>query len=299
MRSALLVVLAGCGASGNTSADLAVPDLAPIELDLATPIGQPMGPCLDPPDQQPDGGVCVIAVRGSTVDESGAPLGNVFVTYCGYDCFYGMSSADGGVFAIDVRTHIQFDKFTVEVHGRPDRVGYYVASPAPVASDSDIVVTTPLPVPLLPASGPQIARDGSMQTLVSGDVTLALASGTKVTLDPEDLIDLPLGGELRAWRAPNPAALPFVTTHVDVLYALAPFEVLFSVKTPLSIVNAAALPANAVVDVLAQRSLANAPPPAGALERVAGAHVSADGSTILFDAGEGVTLLDWIALVKK
>ena len=31
----------------------------------------------------------------------------------------------------------------------------------------------------------------------------------------------------------------------------------------------------------------------------AGAHVSADGATIDFDPGEGVTLLDWIALVKK
>jgi hypothetical protein len=308
MRTGLLLLwLAGCGGD-NGASDLGA-DLGVVLPDLSSPDSGHGGPCTDSADGQPDGAVCVRSVSGATVDENGAALSGVFVTYCAGDCFYGMSGGDGGTFTIDVRAHVVPSDYAVEVHGRPDRISYYVNTPQP--ANGAIQLAAPLPVPPLPASGPTLLRDGSAQSPSSGDLTLLLAAGTQVTLDPSDLVDItpaadggaahPEAGQWRIWRAPDPSKLPFVDpAHPpDVLYALSPFECTFSAKTPLQILNAPAFPAGTVFDVLAQRSLIDQSPPAGALLRVAGAHVSTDGKTIDFDSGDGITLTTWIALVKK
>jgi hypothetical protein len=298
-RVVWLLWLAGCGAASET-ADLAVGDAAMGPIDLALPDSAHSGPCTDDPSGPPDGAVCITTVAGTTVDEDGGALSGVFVTYCAGECFFAQPSDSTGAFHVDVRSHVVPSDYSVEIHGRPDRVSYYVTTPPPSVSGR-IDMPTPLPVPPLPANGPAIALDQSQQSPSSGDVTLLLAQGTKVMLDPADVVNLPAGGQLRVWRAPNPAALPFIDPGhpPDVLYSLAPFEAIFSVKTPLRFANSAGLPANAAVDVLAQRSLLQEGPPAGPLLRVAGARVSSDGTTIDFDSGAGVTLLDWIALVKK
>src|SRR5581483_3936588 len=150
---------------------------------LASPdSGRGGGGCSDSADGQPDGAVCVRSVSGTTVDENGAPLSGVFVTYCAGDCFYSTPGAAAGSFNIDVRAHVVPSDYAVEVHGRPERVSYYVSSPQPV--NGVITLPAPLPVPSLPASGPTLARDGSAQMPDSGDVLLQLAAGTQVTLDP-------------------------------------------------------------------------------------------------------------------
>jgi len=273
--------LAGC-ADSPTPADGGAPDL------------QPAG-CVG---EMPDGGVCVTAVSGALVDEAGAPVNDLLVTVCGDGCFYGHSGPDGR-FTTEVKQSILVEGYAVLIHGRPGRINYYAKLPPLV--DGKIEFPKPFVVPSLPAGGPDIARDNSAQVLTSGDVTLTLAAGTEVDLDVEDVVDLPVGGQLRALRLANPSSWPFVDAAnlPDVLYAISPFECLFTAKAQLGFANVAGLPAGAAVDVLSQRGLIAEAPPAGALVKVASAHVSGDGQRIEMDPGEGITKLSVIALKRK
>jgi hypothetical protein len=296
MRLAWLgLVFLGCGASGAQPAD-GGGDLG-VSSDLAS---SDLAGCNDPENQRPDGGVCLVSVSGKVVDEAGQPLPMTLVSICGDICFYGHAGADG-TFVAPIKDHILYDRYAIEVHGRPDRASYYARLP-PLSGET-LDLPAPLVLPLLPATGPAFLTDKSQQDVSQGDITVHVAAGTDVMLDVEDVVNLPAGAQLRV-LAPSPslkAQLPFVdpAQPLDALYGFAPFEVIFSVKTPVEFKNSAALPANAAVDVLSQRGLLSGTPPAGNFQRVAGAHVSADGTKIVMDAGEGVTTLTWLALVKK
>jgi hypothetical protein len=196
---------------------------------------------------------------------------------------------------------VVLDHYAIEVHGRPDRASWY--QPLPQLTSDTLAISVPLVSPLLPATGPAIALDDSAQTIVSGDATLILAANTQVQLDVEDVELMPLGSQLRVLTV-SPALLaklPFVdAAHPpDALFAFAPFEVVFSQKAQVTFANTASLPALAAVDIFSMRGYVANLPPAGVNDRVAGAHVSADGTKIVMDAGEGVTTLTWLALVKK
>jgi hypothetical protein len=247
-----------------------------------------------------DGGQCLMSVSGALVDEAGAPVPDVLVTVCADACFYGHSIGDG-TFTTEVKQSLYTETYAVEVHGRPLRTTYFVKLPP--LQGQVVQFDKPFVVPRLPASGPDVKMDKSAQTLTSGDVTLTLAAGTEVQLDVEDAIDLPVGGQLRTLKLADPAKWPFVDAArvPDVLYALSPFEVEFSQPARLSFANSAGLPANAAIDVFMQHGLVGigVAPPAGPFDRVAGAHVSSDGTRIEMDAGEGITRLTVVALKRK
>jgi hypothetical protein len=283
---------AGCTSSGEAGpADAALTDGA---VGDATPTT-----CNDPLAEQPDGGVCLLSVSGKLVDESGAPLSDVPVSVCGSACFYGRAASDG-TFTVPIRQHLKLSYYALDVDGRPDRLNYYVVLPAPTASA--VQFAAPLLDPLLPTSGPEIKLDGNAQTINAGDVTIEVAQGTQVMIDVEDEAIAPLGHQLRPVTVKDPKLLPFIdAAHPpDALFGFAPFETEFSVKTPVSFANVANLPKGAAVDVLAQRGLNGlVEPPPGIFARVAGAHVSADGTRVTMDPGEGILHLTWLALVKK
>ena len=254
--------------------------------------------CNDPADQQPDGGVCVGSVSGKLVDDKGAPIDSLVVSVCAGTCFYGKTIVDGS-FTVGVASHIVVDKFALDVHGQPTYASYYTRLPQ--LAGTVAAFGQPLFVPTLPASGPTIATDGSAQTLTAGDVTLTIPAGTDVTIPVDDLTSGAVGSQLRALKIADPSKLPFMdaASLPDALYVLAPFETNFAQKVQLSFANTAGLAAGAAVDVYEMAGLLGSLPPAGGFNKVAAAHVSADGKTITMDPGEGVTTLTWIALRKQ
>lgn len=270
-----------------------------LGADLTAPAGDsamdaaPMCPAAMPGD--PDGGVCLNAVSGQIVDDSGKGIPNLVTSVCAVACFFGMTRADG-TFSNDVYQIVDPTYYAFEAHGRPDRASWY--APLPPLSGMSGAFAQPLLLPSLPASGPLIALDQSAQTVTSGDVTLTLAQGTKVMLDVEDVVNGDPGRELRVVKISPPTKMPFVDAAAppDALYGFSPFEVRFSQPATLSFANSAGLAANAAVDVLALGGLVGVNPPAGHFSKVATAHVTADGSSIVMDSGQGVNGLTWIAL---
>jgi hypothetical protein len=279
-RLLLLAILAGC-------------DPEPVPMgDMSMPPDQSNAPCTNA-----TAGTCVLDVSGTIVDELGQPLQMILVSVCADACYFGRSGTDGR-FTAELKDKIAVDQFALLLHGRPDRASYYTKLPAPVSDH--IAFAKPLVLPKIPDTGPAIKTDKSAQTVTAGDVTLIIAAGTDVQLDVEDFADLPRGGQLRPLRLMNPSSWPFVDAAnvPDLLYALSPFEVLFVPKAKLSFANVASWPQGTAVDVLAQRSLIGGTPPAGPLERVAGAHVSAS-NTIDLDSGEGIGGMTLIGLKRK
>ncbi len=290
------LVLAACSSNSAQPGDGGSND-ASIPADLAS---TDLYGCQDPLNERPDGGACLTSVSGHVVSEADKPLNSTLISVCGDICFYGRTVSDGTFVAL-IKDHVVLDHYAIEVHGRPDRASWY--QPLPQLTSDTLAISVPLVSPLLPATGPAIALDDSAQTIVSGDATLILAANTQVQLDVEDVELMPLGSQLRVLTV-SPALLaklPFVdAAHPpDALFAFAPFEVVFSQKAQVTFANTASLPALAAVDIFSMRGYVANLPPAGVNDRVAGAHVSADGTKIVMDAGEGVTTLTWLALVKK
>ena len=247
--------------------------------------------CSDP-DPAP-GSVCPVEVRGHVVDEAGAPIDSLVVSVCAGLCFFGSTDAQGA-FAVTPDAHILVDSYALELHGRPDRISYYTPLPR---GDTPLAFTAALPLPRLPTSGVAILGDGTAQTVVGGDVTLAIGSGTKALFDVEDF-GIAHGHDLRVLSIATPASLPFVdAAHPPrALWALAPFETGFSAKVPVTLANTTAIAAGTAVELKVMGGLVLDAPPAGHLVHAAFAHVSADGKTISTDPGEGIVELTFIAL---
>lgn len=297
----LLLSLTGCGAPGggpSASADLSSEggggDMALVggaQDDAGT-----RGPCGD--QKFPDGGVCLTRVTGKVVDEKGNGLAKAQVTVCGPVCYYGTIAGDGS-FLVKIGQHVVPSRWAAQVHGRPDRVSYFI--PLPPFVDDAVDFARPFIVPALPGSGPSMVLEKSMkdQSLVSGDVMVTLVAGTTVSLDVEDVALGDLGKQLRAVTIADPKTLPFVDAKDPPLglYGFAPFESSYAPLAQVSFNNGYMLPANAPVDVYGEAGLYDSQP-AGSFNKVATAHVSPDGKRIAMDPGQGVATLRWLALRK-
>lgn len=244
------------------------------------------------------GALCPRAVRGRVVDEVGAPLAALTVSVCADQCYYG-TTLDDGAFAVTPAQAIVLAQYALEVHGRPDRATYYTPLPTATgdATHPTLAFAAPLPLPTLPPSGPAIVDDGSAQLVASGDLELSIASGTTILFSVEDFAT-PHGHELRVRAIDAPASLPFVDAADPprALWATAPFEAAFSQPVAVSLANRPGLPAGSAVELLSLGGLVNGPPPAGRWRHAAAAHVSADGSRITTDPGEGIDELTWLAV---
>jgi hypothetical protein len=264
------------------------------------------GSCTDDAGGAPDL-VCVTDVHGRVVDGSGAAAASGLVSACGpSQCNPGTTGADGR-FRIDVGFHLELAAYSVQVHARPDFTAFYF--PLPVVPGPRVDMGD-LPLLPMPASGPalDVSRAGApAQSVTSGDVTIQVAAGIFVRLDPESNLAGDHGKQFRALTIPPSQIGEYAppSLHVAALYAFEPFEASFEFPgtppTPtgvrFSFANAAGFPAGAAVDVLALGSYVYPDwiPPAR-FTRVAGAHVSSDGKSVEMDAGGSVKYLTWIGL---
>ncbi len=254
-------------------------------------------------------GVCVTNVTGALSDETGAPVTNAPVSVCGDICYYGQSD-DSGNFDVSIGVYINPSDYHLLVHARPLKAGFYYTLPA---DEQDGIVDAGTSLVLsLPTDGPAIMVSGSgapAQTLTSGDVTLDVPDGVDVKLDVEDATLGPDGSKFRALTVSDADRSKFVDPSLNVLalYALAPFEATFNekgtktlTKVGASFTNTTGLAADAAVELLTMGSYyVEQPIEPGAFGPVATGHVSADGSTITLDAGEGIQYVTWLALREK
>jgi hypothetical protein len=285
-------------------------DAARRGQDAATRLdGSIPGACTDDASALPQSARCILRIQGRAVDAAGAPIAtHTLASACGPSQCSPGSTAGDGTFAIDVGFHIDPDVYSVQLHVRPDQTAFYFALPK--GATGPVVDMGALRVLPMPAHGPllDVDRNGApAQTVTSGDVTLDVPEGVYVRLDVESNLAGDHGREFRALTIARNFMEEFADDIVGVqaMYALEPFESSFDYPAPrsmaalvrLSFANTAALAAGTPVDVLALGSYVYPDwvKPA-AFEKVASAHVSADGSRIELDPGEGLPHLTWIAL---
>jgi hypothetical protein len=252
---------------------------------------------------------CILHVDGKAIDAQNKPItDHTLVSACGpAQCNPGYTSPTGN-FVIPVALHINPDIYSAQVHVRVDKAAFYYALPK--GAKGPAVDLGNLRVLDMPAMGPKLNVDRKgvpAQTVTNGDVTLDVPDGTYVRLDIESNLAGEHGKEFRALTIPSNFLPEFADASLGIkaMYALEPFECSFEtpgaqamqVKVRLSFANALKLAAGAAVDVLALGTYIYPDwiTPA-AFEKVATAHVSADGSKIEFDKDEGLPYLTWVAL---
>jgi len=267
--------------------------------------------CPDPA-QLGAGEVCLQAVEGRVTDSSGTPVPEVLTTVCGSrQCNPGVTGSDGR-FRVEVGFALALRDYSTLPHGRPNRTSFYFQLPLDAAGP--VVQVGDLPMLDLPATGPLLVvktdnAGAPAQSVTSGDVTFEVAEGVRVLLDVEDVVDGENGKMFRALDVPQERRDTFIDPGIGAfaLYAFTPFEAGFDVEATgvsatarLSFANRTGLAAGSAVEVLAlgtYQYLDWVTP--AAFEPVAAATVTADGTRIELDSGEGLRYLTWVALRAK
>jgi hypothetical protein len=245
------------------------------------------------------------------VDENRMPIPSLYATVCGSICFSGDSDR-GGRFTVPVGAHIPLAQYSVLPHARPVRVGFYFQLPTGAAGP--VIDVGDLPVPVMPADGPVLVVKTDMagapaQSVTSGDVTLEVEAGIQIELDVDEVAEKEIGKKFRTLSVPKSLESSFVDPALGIvaLYALAPFDASFRRVSDdsesvarLSFNNSAGLPAGAAVEVLALGSYLDfAWVPPATFAPVATGRVSADGTSIQLDPGQGVKRLTWVGVREK
>jgi hypothetical protein len=243
------------------------------------------------------------------VDAQGAGVGKVLMSVCGSICYYGESDASGA-FNVAVNARLDPAQYSTLPHGRPDRTNFYFQLPASAADD--FVAGDLLSLPL-PSGGESLVvksdQNGAPgQNVSHGGVTLDVPAGVVVKIDVED-IALGADGKLfRALRVDPAQHAAFVKSSMNVaeLFHFTPFETRFQddlgqpTKVQLSFPAPAGFSAGEAVEVLALGTYLYPDwvMPAQ-FEPVATATVSADGTRVEMDSGQGIEYLTWVGLRKK
>jgi hypothetical protein len=252
--------------------------------------------CTTPLAQQPEGGTCVLEATGTISDLDGNRLPGLLMTFCGPPQCFGAPSDGQGVYTIPIGDDVLTGDFAIHADGRPDHaVDYHRLTPG--LSD---VISLDMRIPALPPSTVSLPPNGAPASEVTvGDITLQVAAGTTFTLDIEDF-GTAAGRLFRVASVPLASAPAYAAMDdVDAIYALAPSGAKPSTRMGVSVVNSAGLPASSAVDILTlSDDYFDIPPTVGTLVLAATAHVSADGSTIQTDPGEGISEITWLAIRK-
>jgi hypothetical protein len=239
----------------------------------------------------------VLEASGTVADLAGTPLPGLLMTFCGPPQCYGSKSDATGAYAIPIGDWVLTGDFAIHVDGRPDHaVDYHRLTPG-----EPEVIHADLRTPELPPSTVPLPPNGSPASEITvGDVTLQIATGTTFTLDIEDFSCGAAGRQFRVAAIPLASAPAYAALNgVDAIYALAPSGAKPSSKMGVRVRNAAGLPASSAVDVLVlSDDYFSIPPTVGTLIPQAKAHVSADGTTIQTDPGEGIGEITWLAVRK-
>jgi hypothetical protein len=298
-RFLLLLALASTACSASSSHAGPTADAATAS-DSASTTGDDAGdeaaaPCSAPPSMRPEGGTCVLEATGTVEDLSGTTLPDLVMTMCSPAICYGSRANDAGVYTIPVGDFIDTAEYAVHADGRPDHAVDYHR----LAGGEPQVIDVDMHIPALPPSTVSLPPDdaGAPTSVTEGDVTLQVAAGTSFNLDVEDY-GIPAGRLLRVVLVPLASAPSYAAANsVAAIYAMAPSGAAPSQPMGVILRNAAAIPASAGVDFLVlSDNYFDTPPTVGQLLVEATGHVSADGTTISTDPGQGITEITWLAV---
>jgi hypothetical protein len=301
MRRLLLLLALATTACSASSARSAPDASASAASDASSPSAdagdepEAAAPCSAPPDERPDGGTCVLEATGTIADLSGTPLPDLVMTMCSPAICYGTRADDAGVYTVPIGDFIVTADYAVHADGRPDHAVDYHR----LAAGEPQVIAVDMQIPTLPPSTVSLPPDdaGAPSSVTVGDVTLQVAAGTTFDLDVEDY-GIPAGRLLRVAAVPLASAPSYAAANdVAAIYAMAPSGATPSLPMGVTLRNAAALPASAGVDFLVlSDDYFDTPPTVGLLLVQATGHVSADGTTIATDPGQGITEITWLAV---
>ncbi|HEY3821269.1 MAG TPA: hypothetical protein VGL81_29085 [Polyangiaceae bacterium] len=300
-RFLLLLALgsAGCSAASSSShagptADAAASTDA-ANADDAGDEAEAAAPCSEPPSMRPDGGTCILEATGTVEDLAGTTLPHLVMTMCSPAICYGSQANDAGVYTIPVGTFLDTSEYAVHADGRPDHAVDYHR----LAAGEPQVIDVDMHIPALPPSTVSLPPDdaGAPSSVTVGDVTLQVAAGTSFDLDVEDY-GIAAGRLLRVAAVPLASAPSYAAANdVAAIYAMAPSGAAPSMPMGVTLKNSANLPASAGVDFLVlSDNYFDTPPTVGELLVQATGHVSADGTTISTDPGQGITEITWLAV---
>ena len=289
------LAVAGTAACSSSSAGAAGGPDASVTDAGATEEADAPAPCTAPPSQRPDGGTCVLEATGTVFDLNGTPLPQLVMTMCSPGLCYGTQSNEAGVYTVPIGDFLVTSSYAIHADGRPDHgVDYFR-----LGANEPEVISVDMHLPTLPPSSVQLpADDGGTATSVTvGDVTLQIAAGTTFDLDIEDF-GTTAGRTLRVASVPLASAPAYAAAnHIDAIYVLAPSGAKPSLPMGVALRNAAGLPAGSAVDVFVlSDDYFSVPPSVGTLLLPSTAHVSADGTTIQTDPGQGISEITWLAV---
>ncbi|MEM1031668.1 MAG: hypothetical protein AAF928_00235 [Myxococcota bacterium] len=257
--------------------------------------------------------VCITDVNGGVVDENGGPLPDILMTVCGPGGCEPDTTDDSGSFAIDVGFPILTSDYSLIPHSREyDYFVYYF----PFAADAAGPVIDMGPLTLLsypPTTDRLVVKTDEAgapaQTATNGDVTIDVPAGTRVNLDFEDVLLGEEGKRFLSRRVDPSAQDAFIDPSFGAvaLYALAPFDAGFDLdsapgtpaKVQLTFDNTAGLAADTPVQFYQQGSFIVGDLQTAVFHPVATGQVSADGTTIAMDPGEGLEFLTWVAIAPR
>lgn len=297
LRAALVLaasVAVGCATSENGGAPGSrigpSPEAGTLEAgrgDCASPPGG-WEPGVDPP------AYCVKEVSGSIQDVAGAGLSAVSVSVCGRACFAATTDALG-MFSIPVGAELPNGHYALFVHARPTHASFLL--PLPNAPPPRLAFQDPIVVSPFSAASARLPVDGGPASSVAvGPLRFDIPAGTGWQLSAEDGADGEAGRLVRFAKITGPRATEFAA-NAALVYALAPFEAKADKPLAVRIEETGGLAAGAAVELLAMGGLdLDTPETTGRARRAARGHVSADGTHITTDPGEGITILTWLAV---
>ncbi len=254
--------------------------------------------------------VCITEVTGTLVDETDSPVSGMLMTVCGPGGCEPNDSDATGKFVVTVGFPIFVDDWSTIPHGRDqDKFVYYFAfdpaSPGPVI-DLGTVRVLDAPSDGVPIVVKTDNAGAPAQSVVHGGVTLTVPAGVRVSLDFDDVAIGDKGKLFRAREVPTEFLPDFVDPALSVmsLYALTPFDSRFDLedapgtdaKATLSFPNTTGLTGGSAVEFLQLGSFIVGNLQTADYEVVATGTVSADGTSIDMDPGEGITFVTWIAI---
>ncbi|MCH2110621.1 MAG: carboxypeptidase-like regulatory domain-containing protein [Polyangiaceae bacterium] len=261
------------------------------------------------PADLPDTAVCVEATVGRVVDQQGAGLPDLRVTFCGPICFTAQTDSTGA-FQIDAQRWLIPGEYSVQPHGSPNRTSFYYPLPSdwrqPRYEIGELVAAE------MPPGEPMILwnedSSGPQQSLQSADVVLDVPSGIQVRPAIGDVLD---GGEATHFRALYLSAEDAAGFSDDLagasVYALAPFETEFvdasdptiPVAVGLRLPNRESWPPGSEIEFRALGTYLDVDwlPPA-VFSSIGRGRVSDDGTALVLlptTEGPGLKHLTWVA----
>ena len=272
-----------------------------------------MGSCSPQPGVEPGPDwICVTDVEGTMIDESGDAVPDILMTVCGPGGCEPDTTDASGTFNIEVGFPLFPPDWSLIPHSREAGkfVFYY---PFVTGVEGPLIDMGSLRLIDYPAATDSLVAKSDdagapAQVVTNGDVTLDVPAGVRVNLDVEDVL---LGDDGKNFLAKKvDAALQdeFVDPALGAtaLYALAPFDTAFDLesdpgtpaKVQLSFANTTGLAADTAVQFYQQGSFIVGTLTTGIFHPVATGAVSADGTTITMDPGEGIEFLTWVAIVE-